>query len=477
MKRKNINILLISSMITVSTVLTSKNILAAEQNDNKNQKLNDNINDEKKLNEKQKYDLKPLKIDIKNEKNSSIILQQRNLITDSLLQTNEIKINKQLIDINYPKGVTIIPKYIVIHDTDNRDKGANAQANRNYFANHEEAYASAHYIVDDNNIIQALEDTWMGWHSGDSYPGIVPNVPDASNSNTIAIELCVNSDNNFDKTLENGIALTKYLMEKYNIPAENVIQHHDVSGKDCPRIMLEDNKEIWPYFKKSIGGENYLTQSNNNKVKNKGTVYNIRTALNIRSNPSIDSNIIGILSNGANIEILRETNGWYKINHDGKYGYVSNKYIRLQNNDEIKYKGKVQVSSALNVRKGPGTSYSIIESLLNNQTVKIIDDVGEWYKIDVNGKEGYVSKQYIKKIDDIENNGEVIKYKKGNVTKVSTNLNVRKIPSLKGQVISYLLPNTEVIILEEDNGWYKVKFNSNVGEREGYVFGKYIKVS
>lgn len=476
MKRKNIKILLVSSMITASAVLTSKNILAIDQND-KNENLNDNINDEKKLNNKQKYDITPLEVEIKNEKDSNITLQQKNLITNSLLQINEIKVDKQLIDINYPKGVFITPKYIVIHDTDNREKGANAQANRDYFANHEEAYASAHYIVDDSNIIQALEDTWMGWHAGDRYTGISPNVPDASNSNTIAIELCVNSDNNFDKTLENGIALTKYLMEKYNIPAKRVIQHHDVSGKDCPRIMLEDNKEIWPYFKKSIGNENYLTQSNSKTVEKKGVIYNIRTALNIRSNPSMGSNIIGKLSNGTSIDIVGETNGWYKIKYNGKDGYVSDKYIRVQNNDEIKYKGKVQVSSALNVRKGPGTSYSIISSLLNNQIVKIIEDVGEWYKIEVDGKEGYVLKQYIKKVDNIENNEEVIKYKKGNVTKVSTNLNVRKVPSFKGQVISYLLPNTEVIILEENNGWYKVKFDSNIGEREGYVFGKYIKVS
>ena len=33
---------------------------------------------------------------------------------------NGITINKQLINRNYSKGVIIVPKYIVIHDTDNR---------------------------------------------------------------------------------------------------------------------------------------------------------------------------------------------------------------------------------------------------------------------------------------------------------------------------------------------------------------------
>ncbi|MDM0612910.1 peptidoglycan recognition family protein, partial [Clostridium perfringens] len=130
---------------------------------------------------------------------------------------NGIKIKKQLIDMNYSKGVYITPKYIVIHDTDNRELGADAEANRNYFANHPNAKASAHYIVDEKNIVQALENNWKGWHIGDG------NNKNINNSTTIGIELCVNKGNNFDKTLENGIELTKYLMNKYNISPENVV--------------------------------------------------------------------------------------------------------------------------------------------------------------------------------------------------------------------------------------------------------------
>ena len=128
--------------------------------------------------------------------------------TENTPVINGIKVNKQLIDINYSQGVTINPKYIVIHDTDNRQAGANAMANRNYFANHPNAKASAHYIIDEGNIIQALEDTWKGWHVGDG------NNPNINNSTTIAIELCVNKGNDFDKTLENGIPL---LTEEYGI--------------------------------------------------------------------------------------------------------------------------------------------------------------------------------------------------------------------------------------------------------------------
>ncbi|WP_243176136.1 peptidoglycan recognition protein family protein [Clostridium cadaveris] len=164
-----------------------------------------------------------------------------------------LPINKQLISINYSKGVTISPKYIVIHDTDNRDRGATAQANRNYFANHPNAQASAHYIVDDENIIQCLEDTWRGWHIGDRYSGVNPDVPEANNGNSIGIEICVNRDGDFNKAMTNSIDLVKYLMNKHGIDVDHVIRHKDATGKNCPRKIIEEG--LWGWYKSQLTGE------------------------------------------------------------------------------------------------------------------------------------------------------------------------------------------------------------------------------
>ena len=234
---------------------------------------------------------------------------------------NGIKINKQLINENYSKGVNITPKYIVIHDTDNRQAGANAIANRNYFANDSNAKASAHYIVYDKNIIQALEDNWKGWHIGDG------NNKNINNSTAIGIELCVNRGNDFDKTLENGINLTKYLMNKHNIQPENVVMHRNASGKICSRMMIEDRPGLWKYFKNRISGVNI----NLSKEVKKGTVYGIDTNLRVRVKPQKNSNILGYLLPGEEVRVITEVNGWYKVEYNSntgiKTGYVSKKYI------------------------------------------------------------------------------------------------------------------------------------------------------
>lgn len=157
-----------------------------------------------------------------------------------------MNIQKMLININYSRGVTISPAYIVIHETDNEDAGANAIANRNYFANHPEAEASTHFVVDDHSIIQCLELNQKGWHVGDNR-----GHSDITNSNTIGIEICVNSDGDYTKARANAIELVKYLISVTGIPASRVVRHYDASGKWCPRRML-NTPSLWTDFKNLV---------------------------------------------------------------------------------------------------------------------------------------------------------------------------------------------------------------------------------
>ncbi|EOU2127288.1 SH3 domain-containing protein [Clostridium perfringens] len=407
--------------------------------------------------------------------------------TENTPVINGIKVNKQLIDINYSQGVTINPKYIVIHDTDNRQAGANAMANRNYFANHPNAKASAHYIIDEGNIIQALEDTWKGWHVGDG------NNPNINNSTTIAIELCVNKGNDFDKTLENGVELTKYLMNKYNIPAENVVMHRDASGKTCSRMMIEDRPSLWPYFKERISGGDGSLEDDGLKPKMQGKVTNA-SVLNVRESPSTSGRIVHKLNTNQVVGIYEELNGWYKIDYiDGvkkKYGYVSKDYISIINenpedeetNGDIEIekpsvsankKGIVKVNSALNMRSGPGSNYGVIGTLCNNDEVEIIKEVDGWYEIKFNGKSGYVSSQYIKVVDNESNEEKPsVSLNKQGVVKVNSALNMRSGPGSNYGVIGTLRNNDKVEIIKEVDGWYEIKFNGKVG----YASKSYITI-
>ena len=172
-----------------------------------------------------------------------------------------MKITKKLIKYNTSsrKGTSI--KYIVIHDTGNQRRGAGANNHYLYF-NGGNRNASAHYFVDDKEILQLVEDTDASWHCGDG-----KGKNGITNSNSIGIEICVNPDSDYDVAVQNTIELVKQLMITYNIPLERVVRHFDASGKSCPRSMMANNWKAWNEFKLALSDNSIKV-----KVKIKGIV-------------------------------------------------------------------------------------------------------------------------------------------------------------------------------------------------------------
>lgn len=129
-------------------------------------------------------------------------------------------------------------KYITIHDTANKEFGANAVSHAEYIKTIEDL-TSWHYTVDENGAYQHIPDDEKSYHTSDKF----------ANENSISIELCVNEDGDFAETFENAIELTKMLMEEHGIPAENVVTHEHWTGKNCPASLLGDG---WDEFKRRI---------------------------------------------------------------------------------------------------------------------------------------------------------------------------------------------------------------------------------
>ena len=163
-----------------------------------------------------------------------------------------IKINEKLIKYNFSKRTEGKIKYIVIHDTGNKRSGADAEAHFNFF-NGGDRQSSAHYFVDDKQILRVVKDSDKSWHCGDGR-----GLNGITNDNSIGIEMCINSDGDFNKTYLHTLKLVKHLMKEYNIPLENVVRHYDASRKLCPNVFKENNWEKWNKFKedlKNIGKE------------------------------------------------------------------------------------------------------------------------------------------------------------------------------------------------------------------------------
>lgn len=59
---------------------------------------------------------------------------------------------------------------------------------------------------------------------------------------------------------------------------------------------------------------------------------------------------------------------------------------------------------SLNVRSGPGTSYSVIGSLSTGKTADVVGVSGNWYKIKYGNDYGYINSAYTADIASITTN-------------------------------------------------------------------------
>ena len=241
---------------------------------------------------------------------------------------------------------------------------------------------------------------------------------------------------------------------------------------------------------------------------------NINTALNVRQASTTNSRIIGSLKGGEKVNIISESNGFYKIEFNNSYGYVYSKYIskdgdsekvqvvkqeevKKEKVDESKKEAKatpkaepvvlavrslnktgiVNVSSSLNVRSSASTSSKVIGSLSGNTKVTIVGEEGAFYKIEYKGSHGYVAKEYIKDIKDEvvtepEKPSNPENSKKTGVVTASKGLNVRKEANTSSQIIGILNSGESVEIIGEENGFYKITYKG----QEAYASKNYINI-
>lgn len=158
------------------------------------------------------------------------------------------KIQQMLTKVNYTPLANKRNMWIVIHYV-----GAVSTAKNNalYFLNNNRQ-ASANYFVDENEIWQVVEDTNGAWHIGGAYKYF----NSARNNNSIGIEMCCKKDQNGrwyiePETIQNTIELTRYLMDKWNIPIERVTTHYLTTGKICPEPFVR-NPELWQDFLRRV---------------------------------------------------------------------------------------------------------------------------------------------------------------------------------------------------------------------------------
>ena len=125
------------------------------------------------------------------------------------------------------------------------------------------------------------------------------------------------------------------------------------------------------------------------------------------------------------------------------------------------YQARVK-ADALYFRDAPNGN--IISTLPYGTMLAVINNSTSWYKVAVNGREGYVSGSYVIGTPTTDFNlgtGTIL---------CDTTVNFRSQPNTSSAVLASLARGTKVSVVGVSQGWYKVSYNG----KTGYVHPDYI---
>lgn len=129
-------------------------------------------------------------------------------------------------------------------------------------------------------------------------------------------------------------------------------------------------------------------------------IANVENHLNIREGAGADYDLVGKLPKDAGCEILGTEGEWTKIQSGDVTGYVKSEFLftgdtAVQKAQEIKSTVATSNTMTLNARTEPNTECSIWTTIAEGEELQVLEDLGDWVKVDIDGDACYVAKEYV----------------------------------------------------------------------------------
>lgn len=255
---------------------------------------------------------------------------------------------------------------VTIHNTDNSGVGADAKAHANLLKNSwKNKQQSWHFAVDENGAYQSIPTDEIAWHAGDGGSG-------KGNTQTIAIEICMNSDGDLQKATDNAAQLAAQQLKEKGLSADKLYQHHDWSGKNCPSQIRAGKPYNWSTFKSKVAA--YYNGSTSASKPSTGTGSGSSSTKKTVSQLA-DEVIAGKWGNGDTRKKKLESAGYdyaaVQAEVDRRYGVTST----TTKCDDILTVGSVVTSKPMSIKAVNGSAIKYVDGV---ECVNI-PDLGGWF--------------------------------------------------------------------------------------------------
>jgi len=122
------------------------------------------------------------------------------------------------------------------------------------------------------------------------------------------------------------------------------------------------------------------------------------TTVNVRSSDSEEADKIGRAETGTQLTKIEDrVNGWSKVIFDGKEAYIKSDYLEVvttESGSSTSPIGTVKAATNVNVRSQASQESAKLGTAQGGNSYELLEDQGEWYKINYNGTVGYVKAEF-----------------------------------------------------------------------------------
>ncbi len=166
-------------------------------------------------------------------------------------------------------------------------------------------------------------------------------------------------------------------------------------------VLIQPAKTEEEYMQAAADSEGYFWGYTNLGIAN------VDNNLNIRKEPDGSSKLVGKMPKNAACEIVEEVGEWTHIISGEVEGYVSSEYLLTgmeainQARDLVHNKAKV-ICDSLKVRAEASLEAEVITTVAKGERLIVIEEMGDWVKVDLDGEEVYVASEYVEISEDLE---------------------------------------------------------------------------
>ena len=118
-------------------------------------------------------------------------------------------------------------------------------------------------------------------------------------------------------------------------------------------------------------------------------------SVRLRAAANTGSAILAELNRGTAVSVLGRQDGWYKVNYDGKTGYMSADYVTARSSaGDLRCVARV-ISDGLNLRSGAAASGAVLATVSRGEYVDVSGFENGWFRVQYSGKTGYMSGDHL----------------------------------------------------------------------------------